>query len=110
VLNLTPHKVVVSIEGGELVLPPTPDRPSARVSVDATPADSVKVNGRDIPVFRQTFGAIEGWTPQDGPAIVSRMVLEAASADAPLFSPDTGPTAVRDVEGRIMSVRGFVTR
>lgn len=121
-LNLTPHPVILRLarDSGDgtydLTLPPAPGRPPARVAVSRNEPGCVIVTraGAHHPVPRrtETTGAIEGWTPADGPAIVSRMVLGAASASEAmlLYAPDTGAGAIRDEAGRIVAVTGFICR
>lgn len=60
-------------------------------------------------VVRRTLGAVSG-LPEDGTeCLVSSMVLSACPGRPNTYAPDTGPTAVRDAEGRILGVTQLVT-
>lgn len=102
IINLTPHAVVIT-DG------PTfqPSGKVARVSVQQV--DAGDLNG--IPVKKQTFGDIVD-LPAPAPDtvyIVSAIVLSAAkdAARTDCVAPDTA-NAVRDDNGHIVSVPGFV--
>ena len=102
IVNLTPHAVVIT-DG------PTfpPSGKVARVSVQQV--DDGDING--IPVKKQTFGEIVDLPPSapDTVYIVSSLVLSAAKAAGrtDCVAPDTA-NAVRDDNGHIVSVPGFV--
>ena len=112
-VNLTPHEVVVLDDANNIVLRVPPSGKVARV---ATKEELVgTVNG--VPVFRTTYGAIEGLPePEPGTVyIVSLLVLQALQAHKikrdDVVAPNTSPTpngAVRDAQGRIIGVRSFV--
>jgi hypothetical protein len=111
--NLTPHPIVVRTPEGTVILPPS--GVVARVATVEEPAGSVTLDGVQVPVVRRRFGAVEGlgdYGP-DRPVVVSSLVLEALRASgAPtsgVYAPDTGPSAVRDAEGRIVAVTRLVT-
>lgn len=112
--NLTPHAIVIQSPEGTVTLPPS--GVVARVATIEEPAGTVVVDGVEVPVARRRFGAVEGLPPDygpDRPVVVSALVLEALRASgAPtsgVYAPDTGPTAVRDAEGRILAVTRLVT-
>lgn len=102
IINLTPHPIVIT-DG------PTfePSGTVARVSVQQV--DVGDING--IPVKAQTFDDIVDLpAPSDDTVyIVSTIVLSAAKeiGRTDVVAPDTS-NAVRDDEGRIISVPGFV--
>lgn len=102
IVNLTPHPI--SITDG-----PTfpPSGKVARVSVQQ--ANAGDING--IPVKTQIFGDIVDLPPSapDTVYIVSSLVLSAAKAAGrtDCVAPDTA-NAVRDDNGHIISVPGFV--
>ena len=102
VINLTPHAIVIT-DG------PTfpPSGKVARVSVQQI--DDGDING--VPVKKQTFGDIVDLPPPspDTVYIVSSLVLSAAKAAGrtDCVAPDTA-NAVRDDNGHIVSVPGFV--
>jgi hypothetical protein len=109
-VNLTPHEVVV-LDANNVVLRVPPSGQVARVAVKEELVGTV--NG--VPVYRTTYGAIEGLPePEQGTIyIVSLLVLQAmAGKRSDLVAPNTSPTplgAVRDAQGRIIGVRSFVT-
>lgn len=102
IINLTPHDIVVT-DG------PTfpPSGTVARVTTQQVNAGNI--NG--IPVKAQTFGNIVDLpAPQDDTVfIVSAIVLAAAKAQGrtDVVAPDTA-NAVRDDNGHIVSVPGFI--
>ena len=102
IVNLTPHDIVIT-DG------PTfpPSGIVARVSVQQV--DAGDING--IPVKTQTFGDIVDLPdPADDTVyIVSALVLSAAKAAGrtDCVAPDTA-NAVRDDNGHIVSVPGFI--
>jgi len=102
-VNLTPHDIVVEGFG---VIPATGT--VARVSVslkDMEPVGGIRrrasVNGEvenlPAPVSGVTY-------------VVSKMVLDALSGtrQGDVVAPDTGSDAVRNAQGHIVAVRGFV--
>lgn len=107
IVNLTPHQVTVRTESGDRVFEPSGQ--VARVTVSSVQTDEID----GIPVVSQTYGEIEGLPdPQPGVVyIVSMVVRQAAQAQGrtDVVSPDTSPQgAIRDEQGRIIAVRGFV--
>ena len=102
IVNLTPHPIVIT---NGPTFPPSGT--VARVSVQQV--DAGDING--IPVKAQTFGdIIDLPAPADDTVfIVSAIVLSAAKeiGRTDVVAPDT-TNAVRDDEGRIISVPGFV--
>ncbi|OQB08847.1 MAG: hypothetical protein BWY21_01041 [Parcubacteria group bacterium ADurb.Bin216] len=102
-VNLTPH--VVRLNNG---ISFEPSGIVARVAADLQ--EVVKVSG--VQFFRQTFGEVEG-LPEQVPGtiyIVSAMVL-AASYRNDLIAPATShKDVVRNENGQIISVPGFVTK
>jgi hypothetical protein len=111
--NLTPHPIVLHSPEGTVTLPPS--GVTARVATVEEPAGSVVIDGVEAPVIRRSFGAVQGlgdYGPH-APVVVSSLVLEALKASGAstsgVYAPDTGPTAVRDAEGRIIAVTRLVT-
>ena len=100
-VNLTPHAVVAEHDDGTSRTYP-PSGALARCAV--TRAQIGVVDG--VPVYRATFGAVEGLPPPaDGTHyIVSRLVAEASRDRADLLVPDD---TVRDAEGKIVGCRAF---
>jgi len=110
-INLTPHVVVIETGDGSFVTIP-PSGMVARVATEETVASSVEVSGFTIPVVTRQFGEVSGLPDQDETCIVSSLVLEAVRLQQPwrrnVFAPDTGTTAIRDSDGRIIAVRRLV--
>lgn len=107
-VNLTPHQIVIEPEGGERTVLP----PSGQVARVAVSQDVVAQVG-EIPIVATRFGDVEG-LPEPRPGVLyvaSTLVAQAAAAAGrrDVVSPDTGPTAVRDGEGRIVAVRRLQT-
>ena len=102
IINLTPHAVVIN---NGPTFPPSGT--VARVSVKQV--DAGTING--VPVKKQAFGDIVDLPPPspDTVYIVSSLVLSAAKAAGrkDCVAPDTA-NAVRDENGHIVSVPGFV--
>lgn len=104
-VNLTPHAITVISDDDEK-FEITPSGTVARVATHKTQV--AEIDG--IPVYRQTFGEVEGLpAPEQGVCyVVSALVLSALNGARPdVLAPDTG-AAVRDEAGRILGVRGFV--
>lgn len=107
-LNLTPHKVVIATQEGELELP---SNGVARVSTSQSLASWTNINGTSVPVYVTTYGAVEGVPPAGGETfVVSAMVLARLGAEykGQAFAPDTGHTALRNAEGQIVAVTQLV--
>lgn len=107
-INVTPHAIILRPdEGQEVILPP-----SGQVARVAVSQDVVAQVG-EIPIVATRFGDVEG-LPEPRPGVLyvaSTLVAQAAAAAGrrDVVSPDTGPTAVRDGEGRIVAVRRLQT-
>lgn len=106
-INLTAHPIHIANEDGRIIRTIEPSGIVARVAVEQTIIGEVD----GIPVVETRWGAVEGLPePQkDVVYVTSTIVLQAAKAAGrtDVVSPDTGPTAVRDEEGRIIAVRRF---
>ena len=103
-LNLTPHEITVRGPNGDLRIPA-----SGQIArVQTVESDAGTVAG--VPAVTRAFGEIENLpAPREGVAfIVSSMVLGAVSGRDDVVAPDTGPTAVRDEDGKIKAVTRFV--
>jgi hypothetical protein len=111
VINLTPHAVVIESGDGSLVTI-QPSGMVARVATEETVVSSVEMGGSSIPVVARQFGEVSGLPDHDEGCIVSSLVLEAVRLQQPwrrnVFAPDTGATAIRDSDGRIVAVRRLV--
>lgn len=102
-INLTPHPIVLQKDDGTRIQI-MPSGAVARVST----TDTVTGDHDGIPVVRRSFGAVTGLPDGDAPCIVSAMVLAAVPGRAGVYAPDTGPTAIRDQNGRIVAVTRLV--
>lgn len=105
IVNLTPH--AINVVNGENIETFEPTGTVARCTV--TSIESGNVNG--IPTFREVTGVVVDLPePQVGTLfIVSRIVFEAAKDRTDLISPITS-RAVRDDNGNIIGVPGFVVK
>jgi len=106
IINLTPHKIVVRLNGRDITIPP-----SGQVARVATNAELVaEVDG--IPVYRTVFGAVEGLPePKDGIVLITSTIVAQAAVRlgrTDVVSPDTGPTAIRQ-DGQIVAVTRLQT-
>ena len=104
IVNLTPHALSL-IVGPETVTVP-PSGTVARVTVTREPAGAVTVDGVQVPLYRTTYGAVEGLPdPQpDTLYVVSALVASAARGRDDLVVPDD---LVRDEQGRVIGARGL---
>lgn len=106
ILNYTPHTITIQNAEGETTS--FVSSGVARVAAVETPADTVE----DFPVVEQTFGEILGLPEpaEETVYVVSAIVLAAAKQKGLkcCISPNTGPTAIRNENGQITAVRGFV--
>jgi len=103
-VNLTPHKIVIRTAEGDIEIEPS--GMIARAITVETPAEPI--NG--IPTIRRDFGEIKGLpAPEpDTVYIVSSIALSAVGSRNDVVAPDTGPTAIRDEEDRIVAVTRLV--
>lgn len=105
-VNLTPHDIIIQLEDSKVVIPAS----GTVARVATTERDAGMING--IPVVTQVFGDIVG-LPDPAPNtkyIVSQIVLAAAKAAGrtDCLAPNTAK-AIRDDQGRITAVPGFVS-
>ena len=108
IINLTPHAIKLN-SGKEF----PPSGMVARVSAKFSNVTSPELLREEIYVYRVEYGEIEGLPePEEGKLyIVSAMVLEAGKRIRrnDLLAPATGhPETVRNEQGQIVSVPGFV--
>lgn len=131
-LNLTPHPIVLRADGIDYTIQPSGTVArvaTAEVSAAATHAvptrdaeiaaalgvpggvlieDAAREIAAAIPVIRRTLGQVEGLPAERVPCIVSALVAAAVPGRAGVYSPDTGATAIRDAEGRIVAVTRLI--
>jgi hypothetical protein len=104
-VNLTPHTVYIADEAGAIIRTIAPTIPAARVAskaVAGTPIDGVPYN-------ETVFGAVDNLPAPNEETIyiVAQFVIQAALGRKDLVRPDTGPTCVRDADGKIVAVRAL---
>lgn len=104
--NLTPHEIVVRLDGRDIKIPPSGQ--VARVTASAELVGEVD----GIPVYRTVFGPVDGLPePEEGIVLITSTIVAQAAARAgrtDVVSPDTGPTAIRE-DGRIVAVTRLQT-
>lgn len=104
--NYTPHEVTIYDADGKEIIARFPSEGNARCSIIHTLFSEIE----GLPVYHNEFSSVEGLPPpEEGITfIVSYPVLQADSNRTDLVGPDTTPQGVvRDVEGRILGVKGF---
>jgi hypothetical protein len=103
-INLTPHELVVFVDGKEFAR--FPSEGVARAATLTEPAGALD----GIPVVRQTFGPVSGLpAPTPGVTyIVSMLVAQHPDVRGrdDVVAPNTSQ-AVRDASGNIIGVPGF---
>lgn len=101
-INLTPHAVTFYTSDGDTVLQTVPSSGIARAEQERRPIGSAN----DIPVFKTSYGAVEGLPdPENGTIyIVSVITAQAAPNRDDLYITDS---LVRDDEGRILGCRAL---
>lgn len=118
--NLTPHAISIQLDSGKIITVP-PSGKVARVSYQANAPiiATVDVDGEVVAIYGNWSGAPRFEIPPfEGIGIVSRMMLDAvqhaldfALWEGPvpaLVAPDTGPTAVRNEQGQVATVRNLI--
>ena len=113
IVNYTPHSIVIQTDSGRSEFLADPNR-LARVTISDCPTDPVPDGPEGelrFPAVSQVTGKITGLPEPNGVDffIVSRMVFDATDRQD-VIAPDTGPTAIRDENGRIRAVTRFVRR
>lgn len=105
-INLTPHKVVVMNDDRNILHVINPSGIVARVKMDRV----LDGNIDGIPIFKVKFtDVVDVPAPQkDTFFIVSNIVAQALKGKRnDLIVPDTA-LAIRDADGRIIGVKGFI--
>jgi hypothetical protein len=104
-INLTPHPITVINQDGESVT--FSSQGVARVSVRTETMPSVG----GFRLQKQVFGEVENLpdATEGVVFIVSGMVLSQCKNRADVVAPDTGRDAVRNDQGQIIAVKGFVS-
>lgn len=99
-LNLTPHSITV----GGTTFPPSGS--VARVEVCDEAIGTCPVTG--VPIVRRVYGDVMGLPEPGTPCLVSALVAAAVPGRPGVYAPDTGPTAVRNEHGQIVTVTRLV--
>lgn len=107
VVNLTPHTINVHVNGTDIEIPASGI--VARVSQTEKNSNPVCVNGIEIAVTAVEFGEIENLpnAQKDTVFLVSGLV-RGLTTRKDVFSPNTGPSALRNDRGQVVAVQGFV--
>jgi len=106
IINLTPHKIVLFLEGEQIVYSSSKKRAICRVR-----SKQIKVKTiNKIPLVHITYTDTELLPPQkpDTYYLVSLVVAQNNKTRRDLICPDTSPeSVVRDEEGRMLGVKRF---
>lgn len=110
-LNLTPHEIVIVDENGDEIASFPASGVVARVSVTEKVTDMIHFDGIPVDIITSAFGEVEGLptlSELEGHErlLVSSMVLDRLGPEwsGIAFAPDTGKTAIRDAQGRVIGV------
>lgn len=104
IINLTPHELNFVTPEGEIKVPPS--GVVARVSVTREKIGEIVLEGKTLPVYKSTFGNVEGLPDPEPDTIfvVSSIVAQAVPERSDIFIPDD---SVRDENGRIIGARAL---
>ena len=110
-INLTPHEIVIVEQDGAEIASFPASGVIARISVTEKVTGSISFDGVPIDIISSTFGEVEGLpslSDLEGHErfLVSSMVLDRLGSEwsGIAFAPDTGKSAVRDSQGRVVGV------
>jgi hypothetical protein len=105
VINLTPHPIVLDIEGKKITFPISEN--IARVE-QTTISTGKMIGGAEV--SQSKFGQVVMPEPIDGTTfIVSSMVLSALNGTrSDVVAPKTDNTAIRNELGHIVAVKGWL--
>lgn len=132
--NLTPHAIAIEVDGVRVTIPPSgvvarvatteelvvadqPERAAECAALLGAPGalmvdDHERQLSIAVPVIRRRFGEVTGLPEGDEACLVSALVLEAVRLQQPwrrrVYAPDTGATASRDADGRVLAVTRLV--
>lgn len=115
IVNCTPHDIKVYANVSDIGQPDsfieiTTLKPSGAIPrVKIAEVEHPDVDRFPFPLVRNETGPVEGLPKENGKTffIVSRMVFEATTRKD-VIAPDTGASAVRSPEGRVLGVTQFV--
>lgn len=105
-INLTPHAITLQMMDSTITIPPS--GMVARVATKEEYVGNARIGDSIIPVYRRTFGEVEGLPEEGNMCLVSTLVLSAVPGRKNLFAPDTGPTAIRNHKGYLEAVTRLI--
>lgn len=102
-LNLTPHTIaVIDSNGVRREFPPS----GTLARLVTVEDDAGSMDG--IPCVTRVIGKVEGLPEEGVPCLVSSMVLDAVKGRKGVYAPDTGKTAIRNVNGHVDAVTRLI--
>ena len=104
-LNLTDHDIAIrTVDGRTIVLPPSGE--VARILTKKVRLGEVM----GIPIFKRKFRGVRG-IPKDKsiPIIVSNQVFSCITRPN-MYAPDTGRTAIRDLNDKVIAVTQLISK
>ena len=101
VINLTPHDVVIRQRGKEVRIPSSG---VIRLKEETQVIGEVEINGMEIPLIEKKYVPVEFQPEPDKIYLVSTLVKQCFANVENVIVPDTGSTAIRDENGRIVAV------
>ena len=108
-INLTPHSITIITESGTATVLPSGQvaRVAATFSRPESPASNVVFHGEAlVPLFRRTFGSVEGLpAPVVGVVLIVSALVAQANPRTDVVSPGE---LVRDANGQPVGCRGLV--
>lgn len=105
-INLTPHDITIQLPNGERITYPKSGQ-VVRVSQNNV---QDKTSYLDLPAYRVEYGEVTGLPPFEygTTLIVSGLVLAAVKDRPDLVAPLSDSTAIRNTQGQIEAVTGWV--
>jgi hypothetical protein len=107
IINLTPHPISIADGEGNIIEIYPASGIQARVAVSQEQSGIIA----GIPAMKQVYGQVEGLPEPVGDTlyIVSILVF-GMSGRNDIIAPDTGKTALRDQDGKILAVRNWIIK
>jgi hypothetical protein len=98
-LNMTDEDIVIRTRDGDIKLERDPN--FLRATMSEIAQDEVIIDGKKVPVIERVFDPIQNMPSEDVPCLVRAIVLQACPGRKNMYTPDYGPSAVKDANGRI---------